>query len=150
MCWIATLRICYRLGYQLLQDLQIDVGQAPDVDTHLPSLVVSQLGQQVVPTFEFWRDVNNQLPSPRGKPSESGIAFVTACVLVMVAPESNDAWPPHPWFVPGNFPHENNQAPGVIPLLLVRHSSDVTFDTDFRGFGLQYRHMPSERFPFDA
>lgn len=41
---IATLRICHRSGYQLLQDLQIDVGQAPDVDTYLPNLVLSQLG----------------------------------------------------------------------------------------------------------
>src|SRR6185295_3222335 len=110
----------------------------------------SQLGQQDVPTVEARRDVQNQLPSPRGKPSESGIALVTARVLVMVAPESNDAWPPHPWFVLGNSSHENNQTLGVIPLLLVRNSSDVTLGTDFRGFGLRDRHSASERLPFDA
>src|SRR5687767_9650312 len=54
----------------------------------------------------------------------------------MVAPESNDAWPPHPWFLLRDFSHESNQTPGVIPLLLVRNSGDVTLDTDFRGFGL--------------
>jgi hypothetical protein len=138
---IATLRVCYRSGDQLLQDLQIDVGQAPDVDTYLPSPVLSQLGQQDVPAFEDRRDVNNQLPSPRGKRRESGIAFVTAGVLVMVAPESNDGWPPHPWFLLGNSSHENNQTPGVIPLLLVRNRSDVTLDTDVRGSGFRYRHM---------
>src|SRR5687767_10273812 len=112
--------------------------------------MLSQLGQQDVTTFETRSDVNNQLPSPHGKPSESRIAFVTACVLVMVAPESNDAWPPHPWFLLGNFSHENNQTLGVIPLLLVRNSSDVTLGTDFRGFGLRYRHMRLRTAFFDA
>src|SRR4030095_5161165 len=134
---IETLRLCYRSGYQRLQDLQIDVGQAPDVDTYLPSLVLSQLGQQDVTTFEVRRDVNNQLTSPRGKPSESGIAFVTTRVLVMVAPESDDAWPPHPWFLPGNSSHESNQSLGVIPLLLVRNGSDMTLGADSCGFGLE-------------
>src|SRR5688500_19641292 len=68
----------------------------------------------------------------------------------MVAPESNDAWPPHPWFLLGNFSHENNQTLGVIPLLLVRNSSDVTLGTDFRGFGLRYRHMRIRTAFFDA
>src|SRR5678815_2660251 len=80
---IAPLRICYRLGYQRLQDFQVDVGQASDVDTYLPSPVLSQFGQQDVTTFEARRRVNNQLTSAHSKPSESGIAFVTTGVLVM-------------------------------------------------------------------
>src|SRR5688572_29075001 len=44
----------------------------------------------------------------------------------MVAPESNDARPPHPWFLLGNFWHEDNQTLRVMPLLLVRNGSDVT------------------------
>jgi len=138
---IATLDLDYRSGYQRLQDLQIDVGKAPDVDTYLPSLVLSQLGQQDVTTFETRSDVNNQLTSPHGKPSESRIAFVTTGVLVMIAPESDDAWPPHPWFSLGNSSHKSNQSLGVIPLLLVRDGSNVTLDTDFSRFGLGLRHV---------
>lgn len=135
------LRVCYRSGYQRLQDLQIDVGQPPDVDAYLSSLVLSQLGQQSVTTFEVRRDVNNQLTSPRGKPSESRIAFVTTGVLVMVAPEPDDAWPPHPWLLPGNSAHECNQRLGVTALLLVRDGSNVTLNADFSRFGFELRHV---------
>jgi hypothetical protein len=99
--------------------------------------MLSKLGQQVVTTFEASRGVNNELTSAHGKPSESGIAFVTTGVPVMVAPESDDAWPPHPWFLLGNSSHESNQRLGVIPLLLVRNVSDMTLDADFCGFGLE-------------
>jgi len=103
--------------------------------------VLSQLGQQDITTFEARRDLNNQLTSPHGKRSESGIAFVTTGVLVMMAPEPDDAWPPHPWFLLGNSSHESNQSLGVIPLLLVRDGSNVTLGADVGGFGLEYRHM---------
>jgi hypothetical protein len=99
--------------------------------------VLSQLGQQDLTTFEVRRDVDNQLTSPHGKRGESGIAFVAACVLVMVAPESHDAWPPHSRFLLGNFSHESSQRPGVIPLLLVRDARNVTIGADFCGFGLE-------------
>ena len=142
--------LLYRSGNQRLQDDQIDVGQAPDVDTNLPSLDLPQLGQQDVTTFETGRDVNNQLPSPHGKPSESGIAFVTTRVLVMIAPESDDAWPPHPWFLLDNSSHESNQSLGIIPLLCVRDGSNVTLGADFCGFGFCTDICASERLLFDA
>ena len=41
--------------------------------------MLSQLGQQNVTTFEVRRDVNNQLTSPRGKPSE--IDFLNGYVV---------------------------------------------------------------------
>jgi hypothetical protein len=66
---------------------------------------------------------------------------VTTCVLVMVAPESDDAWPPHPWFLLGNSSHESNERLRVIPLLLVRDGSNVTRGADFCGLGPGYRHM---------
>src|SRR5687767_10231260 len=103
--------------------------------------MLSQLGQQDVTTFETRSDVNNQLTSPHGKPSESRIAFVTTCVLVMVAPESDDAWTPHHWLLLGNSSHESNQRLSVIPLLLVRDGSNVTLGTDFSRFGLGLRHV---------
>jgi hypothetical protein len=99
--------------------------------------VLSQLGQQDVTTLEVSRGVNNQLTSSHGKPSESRIAFVTTCVLVMVAPESDDAWTPHHWLLLGNSSHESNQRLGVIPLLLILDGSNVTLGTDFSRFGFE-------------
>src|SRR5688572_1916502 len=59
----------------------------------------------------------------------------------MVAPEADDARPPHPRFLLGNPSHESNQSPGVVPLLLARDASDVTLGADFRGSGLGLGHM---------
>ena len=63
------------------------------------------------------------------------------CVLVMVAPESDDAWTPHHWFLPGNSSHESNQLLGIISLLLIRDGSNVTLGTDFSRFGFELRHV---------
>ena len=135
------LHLRYRSGYQRFQDLQIDVGQAPDVDTYLPGLVLSQFGQQAVTTLEVRRDVHNQITSPHGEPRERGIAFVTTGVLVVIAPEADDARPPHSRFLLDNSSHESDQSPGIIPLLLVRDGRNVALDADICGFGLGYRHM---------
>jgi hypothetical protein len=144
------LRICYRSGYQRFQDLQIDVSQAPDVDTYLSSPVLSQLSQQEIATFEVGSDVNNQLTSPHGEPGKSGIAFVTTSVLVMISPKPNDGWPPHPWFLFGNSSHERNQCPRVIPLLVVRDGSNVAFGADFSWFSFWFRHMHLQTVSFST
>src|SRR6185436_3650152 len=91
------------------------------------------------------RDVNNQLPSPNGKPCERGIAFVTTGVLVVIAPESDDARPPHPWFLLGHSSHEGNESSRVFPLFLVRDGSNMSLGADACGFGLEFSHIHLRR-----
>src|SRR5690349_8029221 len=138
---MAKLRLCHRAGDQHLQHLQVDVGQALDVETDLAKLVRSQLVQQDVPTFEVVRNVNDQLSAPRGERGQRGIAFVAAVVLVVVAAKPDDARPPHPGFLPGHSAHQGKQSVRILALLLVRNGSNMALDTDFRGFGLGYVHM---------
>ena len=80
-------------------------------------------------------------PFPHGERCESGIALVTTGVFVMVAPESDDARPPHPWCLLGDSTHESNQRLGVLPLLLARNGGEMTRGADSCGFGLEYRHV---------
>lgn len=107
---VSTLHRSHGLRHQCFEDIEVDVGQALDVQTGLGGLVLAELGKQGFLPVEAGDDVDGELGLPDCEAAKRCVAFVAGRLFVVVAAEPDDAGPPHRGFFIGDSPHQGDQA----------------------------------------
>jgi len=68
--------------------------------------MLPQLLQQAVMLPETAHDIQGQILFPGRETGKKPISFPSAVVHIVIAPEANDAAPPHPGFRAGRLSHQ--------------------------------------------
>ncbi len=104
----------HRAVDQRAQHVEIDVGEALEVEASLAGLVRPQPRDQLgVPVLEPARQVQDEVRLAGRETDERRVAFVPAGVPVVVAAEPDDAGAPHHRRLPGDIGQQRADGDGV-------------------------------------
>ena len=129
-----------RPGYECLQDLDIEVRQALEVQTGLAHFVFSEPGQELGLPGVVYAEVDDELSAADCEASKRCVARVATLVPVSVRAIAHDAWPPHVWLQLRNPPAHGHDGLAVRQLLGAGSGRKVSIDARARGFGLGLSH----------
>lgn len=127
-------------GNECLEDLDIEVLEAFEVQTNLTHLVFPEPGQEVKLRGVLRDDVDDQVLAADSEARQACVARVAACVLVGIGAIAYDARSPHFWLLLRNPPADGHDGLAIRQLLGTGSGRKVLIDTRACGFGFGLSH----------
>jgi hypothetical protein len=124
----------HRPAYELGEDVEVDVGEALDIEAALARRVRTESFQQPRVSFgESTDQVDGDVAAAGCKARERGVAFVPARVAIVVDAEADDARPPQHRRLPGDLREERAKGSCVVAAAGVRDRLHERLDIRARG-----------------